>query len=197
MLPLIYTNIIYALLFLILFGSWAASELLGPVRWRGSGEARKQDQGSLIIASLLSLLGLVLCLFLPILLPGATITWHQTLVFFIGVALMLFGVGLRYYAIRTLGHYFTGIVTIYRDQPIVQHGPYKLIRHPSYSGVLLIIFGTGIMIMNWASVLTIIVGLLAGLWYRISVEERALCNNIGQPYIEYMQRTKRLIPFIY
>jgi len=53
------------------------------------------------------------------------------------------------------------------------------------------------MIMNWLSILIIIVGSLPGFLYRISVEEQALREHIGQPYIEYMQRTKRLIPFIY
>ncbi|HLG62605.1 MAG TPA: isoprenylcysteine carboxylmethyltransferase family protein [Ktedonosporobacter sp.] len=197
MLPLIYTNITYTLIFLLTSGSWAAMEFFGPMRWRGSGEARKRDQGSFTVMVISSLLGSGLCFLLPLLLPGATIGWNQPLVFFIGFALTLSGLAWRLYAIKTLGRYFTGTVTIHPNQPVVQHGPYKLIRHPSYTGILLSTLGVGVMIMNWVSILIIIVGSLPGFLYRISVEERALREHIGQPYVEYMQRTKRLIPFIY
>lgn len=197
LLPLIYTNIVYALIFWLSFLTWCILEFLGPARWRGSGGTKKQDGGSFIALNLLVCVGAGLYFFLPFCLPGATITWPQPLLFFAGLALMFLGMGWRWYAIRTLGRYFTGVVMIHADQRVVQHGPYRLIRHPSYSGATLATLGVGLMMTNWASLLALMLGLLSGLVYRISVEEQALRAALGQPYEEYMQRTKRLVPFIY
>lgn len=200
MLPLIYTKIVYALIFWVTFLAWIILELSGPVRWRSAGEAKKQDRGSLTIALSSGLLGVLLCFLLPVFLPGArivTVIWDQSLLFFLGFFLMIFGIGWRWYAIRTLGRYFLGIVAVRPDQQIVQHGPYRLIRHPSYSGALLAIMGVGLVIANWVSLFLIVTCLIVGLMYRISVEERALCQTLGRPYEEYMRRTKRLIPFVF
>lgn len=86
---------------------------------------------------------------------------------------------------------------IHTDQQVVQHGPYKLIRHPSYTGALVVVIGLGLMIGNWVSLCALATCLFLGLLYRISVEERELRLHLGQPYEEYMQRTKRLIPFLF
>ena len=197
MLPLIYSDRAYTLIFGIILVIWVTSELLGPVRWQGSSTTKKQDRGSLAIAISFSLLGLVLCFLLPFLLPSATIAQHHPSIFLVGFVVMLLGIWWRWSAIRALGRHFKGIVAVDPDQHIIQHGPYKLIRHPSYSGALLIMIGIGVMIGNWASLLTITLGLLGGLLYRISVEEAVLRSTFGQTYVDYMQRTKRLIPFIY
>lgn len=196
MLPLLYTHLMYTFIFVLVVGAWASSELLGPVRWSGLREGSKQDRGSMPISLVVGFSGLALCFLLPVLVPGATIIW-QPGVFFVGLAVMLIGVSWRWYAILTLGKYFTGMVLIQAQHIVVQHGPYKFIRHPSYSGALLIAMGIGLMIGNWLSIITIIVGLLIGLIYRIPVEEQALLQALGQPYETYMKRTKRLIPFIF
>jgi protein-S-isoprenylcysteine O-methyltransferase Ste14 len=193
---MIYTHIAYLLTFSVVFGAWAASELLGPVRWSGLREGKSRDRGSILLAALLGIAGVVLSLLLPLLLPGYGIPW-QPGIFFVGMALVLVGVCWRWYAIRTLGRYFTARVIIQDDQPVVQHGPYKLIRHPSYSGVLVVMGGFGLMIGNWVSLFLLTAGLFAGLLYRISVEEQELLHHFGPPYEEYMKRTKRLIPFLY
>ncbi|MGH2480827.1 MAG: methyltransferase family protein, partial [Ktedonobacteraceae bacterium] len=83
------------------------------------------------------------------------------------------------------------------SHPIVSTGPYRFLRHPSYTGVLLLVGGIGITLGNWLSLLIILAGVLIGLLYRISVEEKALRTFLGQPYEEYMRRTKRLIPFLF
>lgn len=196
MLPLLYTNVVYMLLFVLVFGVWSGSEFLGPVRWSGLREGKKQDQGSILTGAVAGIAGLVLAFLLPVLLPAARIPW-QAVAFFAGTALVFVGMCWRWYAIRTLGRYFTATVMIQDGQTVVQHGPYTLIRHPSYSGVLIIMMGFGLMIGNWLSVVTITGGLLVGLLHRISVEEQELLLHLGQPYKEYMLRTKRLIPFVF
>ena len=123
---------------------------------------------------------------------------HADLCFFVGMTLLVAGIALRQYAVRTLGKYFTLTVSIQTDHQVVERGPYRWIRHPSYSGVLLAICGVGVILTNWISLAILVISLLAGIVYRIRVEERVLCASVGAAYEAYMQRTRqRLIPFVY
>jgi protein-S-isoprenylcysteine O-methyltransferase Ste14 len=118
-------------------------------------------------------------------------------VFYIGIALMLAGIALRFWAVRTLGASFRTTIETHRDQKVVDRGPYRLIRHPSYSGSLLICLGYGIALQNWLSLLAAFMIPLAALLYRIHMEEPALVASLGKDYIEYQKRTKKLIPWIW
>ena len=108
---------------------------------------------------------------------------------------MVAGLALRWYSIWLLGSSFTCEVTTRPDQEVVQSGPYRWIRHPSYTGGLLTILGVLVCCANFAS-LAALVFAAAGYAYRIKIEERALAMNLGSPYRDYMRRTKRLIPFL-
>lgn len=79
---------------------------------------------------------------------------------------------------------------------MIDTGPYRFIRHPSYTGALLAFVGFGCCLGNWMSILCVLPILGAFLW-RMRVEERALIDALGEDYRAYMRRTKRLIPFIY
>ena len=105
------------------------------------------------------------------------------------------GIALRWYAVLTLGRFFTTRVMTAKDQTVVQKGPYRLIRHPSYTGALLTVLGVLLCQTNWISLACFALA-LPGFGYRISVEERALVTALGQPYLDYMRRTKRLVPFV-
>ncbi len=129
--------------------------------------------------------------------PAATIPWARPVVFSVGVALMPLGTALRWYAIRALGRYFTRDVAVRAGQQVVHFGPYRLIRHPSYTGSLVSVLGLGLALTNWASVLAAIAIPLVGYAYRVRVEERALVEALGQLYVEYMARTKRFVPFVF
>ena len=74
-------------------------------------------------------------------------------------------------------------------------GPYRWVRHPSYTGSLLTIAGVLLCLVNVASLFALIIP-LAGYAYRIRVEEDALVRSLGEPYRAYMRRTRRLIPFV-
>ena len=110
---------------------------------------------------------------------------------------MLAGVAFRWYSIRVLGKYFTRQVAIQPGQTVVENGPYHWIRHPSYSGALLTIFGLGLVFGNWLSLIGVIAIAFIGYSYRVSVEEKTLVEALGEPYRQYMKRTKRFIPFLY
>lgn len=182
----------------LVFALWTASELLGPLRWsksRGSNGQRR-DRGSLAVGSVSGVSGVALAFLAPLLLPVASIPGQPLLLFSAGIAVVILGIAWRWYAILTLGRYFTAAVIIQQQQPVVQHGPYRLIRHPSYSGVLVIVVGIGLMTGNWVSLCAITTSFLISVLYRIPIEEQELRRSL-EKYEEYMQRTKRLIPFIY
>jgi protein-S-isoprenylcysteine O-methyltransferase Ste14 len=113
----------------------------------------------------------------------------------LGLALMLIGMALRWYSIRVLGRSFTTTVMTRPGQVVVESGPYRWIRHPSYTGGLLTVLGIFVCLTNPASFLGLLPP-LAGYAYRIRIEENALTRSLGEPYRAYMQRTKRLIPFL-
>jgi protein-S-isoprenylcysteine O-methyltransferase Ste14 len=118
-------------------------------------------------------------------------------VFLIGIAILLGGMALRFWSVFTLGAAFRTTVETHADQKVVSHGPYRLIRHPSYSGWLLICCGYGIALQNWLSLLMAGLLPLLALLYRIRVEEATLAASFGSEYIEYQKRTKKLIPWIW
>ncbi|HLH60957.1 MAG TPA: isoprenylcysteine carboxylmethyltransferase family protein [Ktedonobacteraceae bacterium] len=197
MLPLIYGLNVYAIIFWVVYVAWFALEMIGAVAQRVKPAAQKQDRGSMVVLLLGLYSGLFLNFFFAGLIQGATITWHRSIFVSIGIVLMVLGVILRHYAIRTLGQYFTREVATRPDQAVVQRGPYKFIRHPAYSGTLLTVLGIGLATANWVSLASIMLLSFIGYSYRVMVEEQALRRALGQPYIEYMHHTKRFIPFVF
>lgn len=200
MLPLIYTDARAAGLFLVACLIWNVPEMIGAIRQTAKAsrkEALVQDHGSMGILIGLLWFGIALNFLLGWLFPAAALSWHRTVLFLIGVTLMLLGVALRWYAIWTLGSYFTRDVAVSADQKVVQIGPYHSIRHPAYSGTFLTMLGVGLAMTNWASLVALLLCVFSGHLYRVSVEEKALVQTIGQPYIEYMQHTKRFIPWVF
>ena len=115
----------------------------------------------------------------------------------VGVTLFVVGTVLRWYSIIHLGRFFTVNVAIASDHQLVESGPYRFVRHPSYTGALLAFIGFALVLRNWASLLVISLPIAAAFIYRIKVEEGALAQALGYRYRGYMTRTKRLIPFIY
>lgn len=196
MMPLIYHSTTYLLVFFVVLAAWGAFEGFGPLRWYGAKEATKDHSSSVVLWS--AYLFGIACYFLwPIWFPSTTITTNQVVVFYLGIILLFFGSWVRWWSIKTLGKYFTTTISVDTDHTVVDHGPYRFVRHPSYTGLIIMTLGLGLLITNWASVCTLVIVFLAGLWYRIKTEENLLTAILGAPYIEYCQRVpKRLIPFV-
>jgi protein-S-isoprenylcysteine O-methyltransferase Ste14 len=116
--------------------------------------------------------------------------------FILGVIMMVLGSLLRRFCWRALGSYFTGDVQARADQPVIRHGPYRSVRHPSYTGGMMMFIGMGFALGNWISVTLLTVASIVSYAYRVAVEERALVEVIGAPYVAYMKETKRFIPFV-
>jgi protein-S-isoprenylcysteine O-methyltransferase Ste14 len=110
---------------------------------------------------------------------------------------MLLGIALRWYSASVLGKYFTFDVAIQSSQILVEVGPYRYIRHPSYSGALLTLLGFGLALGNWAGLTAALSSLGFAYAYRIPIEEAALASALGEGYKQYKKRTWRLVPFLF
>jgi protein-S-isoprenylcysteine O-methyltransferase Ste14 len=111
-----------------------------------------------------------------------------------GLAVLAAGVALRTWAIVTLGHMFKLVVVIQDGHRVVTSGPYRLLRHPSYTGALVGFLGVGIALDSWLSVLALVLIPLLAILVRIRVEEAELARALGQEYRAYARRTHRLVP---
>ena len=99
--------------------------------------------------------------------------------------MMVTGIVLRQWAILVLGRFFSTTVRVISGHRIVTNGPYRVIRHPSYTGSLLTLIGLGLASRTWAGTLVIVALFGLAYNYRIGVEESALKAELGQEYIEY------------
>jgi protein-S-isoprenylcysteine O-methyltransferase Ste14 len=113
-----------------------------------------------------------------------------------GIAVLIAGSLLRRHCWRVLGQYFTGDVQVQNDQPVIMRGAYKWVRHPSYTGGILMLTGIGIALANWASLAILVATAIAVYSYRVHAEERALVQTLGDPYVAYMKTHERFIPFV-
>lgn len=120
---------------------------------------------------------------------GEAVRWFGVIVYSIG------GV-LRLYPVFVLGNRFSGLVAIQSGHTLVTDGVYSVIRHPSYLGLIAIMFGWGLAFRSWAGV-ALAVLMVPILVARISAEETLLHEHFGAEYDAYRARTSRLIPGIY
>ncbi len=129
--------------------------------------------------------------------PMARINKDQTTMLVAGTLVMVGGAAFRWYSTRVLGRFFTRDVAIREDHRIVRDGPYRYLRHPSYSGGILSMIGVGLALDNWASLIVIIGAPIAVYAYRMSVEKTALAEAFGDSYRAYQRETRRILPFVY
>jgi protein-S-isoprenylcysteine O-methyltransferase Ste14 len=111
-----------------------------------------------------------------------------------GVVVVWIGLAVRVWAVLALGGSFSTFVQVDEAQPVVTSGPYRWIRHPSYTGLLLICLGFGVGIGNWLSIVVSAVVPVLGLLPRIAVEEAELVRVLGERYRRYQNTTHRLLP---
>ena len=187
----------YAVIFWATFALWMGLETFASRTKLSADKSKARDRGSLALILAMFWLALVLGFSLCYLLPQAAIRWNRVALFFAGIALMLAGIAFRWYAISVLGRFFTFDVAVHAGHTLVDTGPYRYIRHPSYTGGLITEIGMGLALGNWAALLAILGCMGIGYAYRISVEEAALVGTLGEAYKEYQRRTRRLVPFVF
>jgi len=116
---------------------------------------------------------------------------------YIGVVMILIGGLIRIYARKQLNRFFSFEVVIQKDHKLIKKGLYKYVRHPMYLGMLFLFFGLAIALNSFYGVLALIVFFIPALLYRISAEEGLLMKEFGNQYLDYMEKTKKLIPKVY
>ena len=115
----------------------------------------------------------------------------------VALAVMLIGLGLRVWAAVTLGGYYTRTLMTTKGHTVVTAGPYAWVRHPAYLGVILLWSGFGVLSSSLVVALLFPVMFVIVYLYRISVEERMLVEELGDDYVRYQRRTRKLIPLLY
>lgn len=112
-------------------------------------------------------------------------------------AALILGLAVRWTAVVVLGRYFSVHVTIQDGHELVDRGPYRWVRHPAYSGILICFLGLGIASGNWLGLALATVPPSIVVLERIRVEEAALTAALGERYRAYCARTRRLVPGVY
>jgi len=107
------------------------------------------------------------------------------------------GLLLRWTAILTLGRFFTADVAIHEGQRVVSAGPYRNVRHPSCTGLMLAFLGLGVFFDSWLSVAGLMIPITVAVMHRIRHEESVLVGALGPAYSTYCARTKQLIPWVW
>jgi protein-S-isoprenylcysteine O-methyltransferase len=162
----------------------------------GRQGSRAADQGSLrllwTVIALSVFLAFVLARALPAANFGPAPVYPK-----LGAAIFVVGIAIRWYAIVYLGRFFTVNVAIAADHRLIDSGPYRFVRHPSYTGALMAFLGLGLTLGNWVSLAMLLAPTLLVFQRRMNVEESALIQAFGSRYQDYMRRTKRLLPGIY
>ena len=162
-----------------------------------SFERGKADRGSTMlvgvsfgIATTMPLVAAALDYWRVALIDNVLIGW-------LGIAIMVAGILLRFWANRTLGEFYTRTLKTTTRQRVVQQGPYRVVRHPGYLGTILLWFGAGVAAVNWIAAALLVVLMFGVYSYRILSEEVMLKDALGEEYQKYSARTWRLIPFVY
>ena len=125
---------------------------------------------------------------------GAAIEFARWPIFILGALLVAAGIAFRQWAVYVLGRFFTVYVRVSEGQKVVESGPDRVLAHPSYTGMVMVFVGIGLMLGNWLSLACLVILPIAGLVVRIKIEERALLAGIGEPDRRFLATRSRLIP---
>ena len=182
--------------FWTLFGLFVLSEYAMRIRTRANRVGKAAERWSLAVVVVTIGGGLFAAIRLA--------RWHETevvaarwVLFGLGLALMVTGAVVRQWAVFTLGRFFTVEVRVQPNQTVVDRGPYRWVRHPSYTGMILFLVGVGLALTNWASLIVLAVAPTIGLLVRIRSEERVLLAALGEPYRRYAAQRRRLFPGVW
>ena len=118
---------------------------------------------------------------------------HTTLVYSIGLALCIAGAALAIWSRAILGTNWSAQVQIKQGHELIQRGPYALIRHPIYTGLILLFAGNAVMVGDWRGVLAVAI-VTVSFWRKYLLEEKLLAQEFGTSYAEYRKRTYPLFP---
>jgi len=176
---------------------WVLSEMIGsnlvPKLRRKSSKIDYRDKGSQYIFTG----GIFLSVAISFLFALYKILMLPPWITYMGTSLMILGIVIRQWSVAILGGFFSPTVGIQKGQKIVTTGPYRFVRHPSYTGSFFITMGFGIALQSLGAIIVILCLSSFVFSYRIKLEEHVLIAEFGNDYSEYSKKTKMLIPYIY
>ncbi len=186
-----------SLLFRVVYCLWFASELIVAFATRTSrSKGNVRDRGSMLILWIVITASITACEWLSAVV-AAPLFGGAPWLRLASLLVLLTGIVIRWTAILTLGKAFSANVAIQKEQQLKRSGLYRFVRHPSYSGLLLILLAVGLHSRNWIGLLVLIVPTTAALLYRIHIEEVALSEAFGEQYSDYEKGTWRLVPGLF
>ena len=194
--PLIFRAGAASTVFNVVVAVWVVFELVMNVRqrWRAGGPAARDPTvlvllaciaGAIVAAEQLGRRG-------PLRWPGGLV-WPVAA----GIVLIVAGIGLRAWSIATLGRFFQYQIKVQRGHRVVTGGPYRYLRHPSYSGIALVLIGIALACDDVLSLVAVVILGGVGLAVRIRAEERQLTQALGADYEGFAAERKRLVPGVW
>jgi protein-S-isoprenylcysteine O-methyltransferase Ste14 len=163
------------------------------VYWLASAVGVKEGRGSRRRIPLTALTALSVALLVRVLRSGS-LAVHSPIIGAVGAVVFACGLALAIWARVHLGRNWGMPMTQKQEPELVTSGPYRLVRHPIYSGLLAGLLGTALATNLIGLILTAVLG--AYFYYSASVEEKNLTAMFPSAYPAYRTRTKMLIPFI-
>ena len=120
---------------------------------------------------------------------------HTNLIGIIGLSISVIGAIIACISRYLLGKNWSLSVQKKENHELIQNGIYKIVRHPIYTGLLLLFTGNAIIVGDYRAIIAVLI-VFVSLWLKLKKEEKLLIDNFGNQYVEYRQRTKALIPYI-
>ncbi|MDN5863662.1 MAG: isoprenylcysteine carboxylmethyltransferase family protein [Gammaproteobacteria bacterium] len=194
---LVATHGLYTAVFYIALIVWGINQLYANRYYYAAPGLEGRNRRSYWFSAVMITAGIIGAILCMRYVPATTFPSVQPVIFWIGIALMAMGLLLRWYVIRVLARYFAPDKSVRPDREVIENGPFRQIRHPGYTGVLITVLGFGLATTNWLGLLVVLVFSLVGYAYRVRVEEQVLCEALGDTYREYMRRTRRFIPYLW
>jgi protein-S-isoprenylcysteine O-methyltransferase Ste14 len=181
------------LVFSISIAAFAVGEVSQAVKWRR--DATHTDLLNEVGFRVIFFASILMLPFGRALAPDAVFNGAE--VFVVGAIIGWLGLLLRWWSFAALGEYFTTVVKISADQVVIERGPYRVLRHPSYTGLLAAFLGAGLMLGNWVGTAASFFLILVGLIIRLLREERAMIDTLGDAYVDFAKDRARLVPFVW
>jgi protein-S-isoprenylcysteine O-methyltransferase len=188
---------VWRALFWLSFAAWILIELAIWSRDRAKVKGKRDDRFSMLAIGVSIGVANSLAFNVPQTWPAAQIAAPPYVLAAGGVALIWAGIAFRLWAVRTLGRFFRVTVTVQDDHRLVDSGPYKRLRNPSYTGALITMAGVGLAIGHCLSLAAMLLIPMLGFGWRIRVEEASLAARFGADYDAYRSRRWALVPPIW
>lgn len=165
-----------------------------PIDFGEAAAQKPTDKNSMLVLFVMSFVSIVAPVveFAYFQSGQSSIPWY-----IVGLALLSGGIAFRVWAIRTLGRHFANVVRTTHDHELIQSGPYKIVRHPSYLGAFLAFVGSAVLLEANISLVIVVCAMLIAYRTRIAFEEVALADRFGDAYQVYRRQTKAILPFLW